>query len=215
MEDNNLNPQEDFKDFEDEIQEDLPDSDLSKSIKEKIEEEEEKNITPPDFEEDETSSLDVEKDIEKEEEIEKELTQNEEQETQSHWEETLEKDCIVKKYIVYIAKEYIPYIDKLNLDERSAYINDALEMKINFEDKKRQNENKRKLLLHLLVAIIAACATLPLAVVGAHKAIMATFDNYKYSQENFEKLYRQKFEKDRAYMRSVEYNKMLEKKKNK
>ena len=39
-----------------------------------------------------------------------------------------------------------------------------------------------------------------------------TFENYKYSQENFEKLYKQRFEKDKAYMRSVQYNKEMEKK---
>lgn len=209
MEDNNLNPQEDFKDFDEETQE------TSKTIEEKIEEEEEKNITPPVFEEDETSSIDSNKDIEKELEIEEELTRedSDSEQPQNHWEETLEEDCVVKKYIVYIAKEYIPYVDKLTLDERSAYINDALEMKIGFEDKKKHSAKKFKLFLHLVVALIVACATLPIAIIGAHKAIMATFDNYKYSQENFEKLYRQKFEKDRAYMRSVEYNKMLEKKK--
>ena len=32
-------------------------------------------------------------------------------------------------------------------------------------------------------------------------------ENYKYSQENFEKLYKQRFEKDNAYMRSIQYNK--------
>ena len=42
---------------------------------------------------------------------------------------------------------------------------------------------------------------------------MATFDNYKYSQENFEKLYKSRFEKDRAYMRSIQYNKEQELKK--
>ena len=29
----------------------------------------------------------------------------------------------------------------------------------------------------------------PFALLGAHKAIMITFENYKYSQESFEKLY--------------------------
>ena len=52
----------------------------------------------------------------------------------------------------------------------------------------------------------------PIALLGVNKAIMATFENYKYSQENFEKLYKSRFEKDRAYMRSVQYNKEQEQK---
>ena len=42
---------------------------------------------------------------------------------------------------------------------------------------------------------------------------MATFDNYKYSQENFEKLYKERFSKDKAYMRSIQYNKEQKSKK--
>ena len=42
-----------------------------------------------------------------------------------------------------------------------------------------------------------------------NKAIMVTFENYKYSQTNFEKLYKQRFENDRAYMRSLQYNQNL------
>ena len=53
---------------------------------------------------------------------------------------------------------------------------------------------------------------MPIALLLVNKTIMATFENYKYSQENFEKLYKQRFEKDKAYMRSIEYNKELEKK---
>ena len=61
--------------------------------------------------------------------------------------------------------------------------------------------------------ILTICLSAPFVLMGVHKAIMLTFENYKYSQENFEKLYRQRFQKDRAYMRSIQYNKEQELKK--
>ena len=60
--------------------------------------------------------------------------------------------------------------------------------------------------------ILTFILSMPIVLFACHKAIMATFDNYKYSQENFEKLYRQRFKKDRAYMRSVQYNKQQQEK---
>ena len=93
-----------------------------------------------------------------------------------------------------------------------AYINDAIQMKIDFEDEEKQKNKKRKIKIHLALVVLTFCIMFPIALLGVNKAIMVTFENYKYSQENFEKLYKQRFEKDRAYMRSLQYNKELEKK---
>lgn len=216
MEDkNNLNPDEsifrspqnepEFKDFDEDVSTQSP----KEVLKEKIEDEEEKNLTPPDFEEDETMSIKPNDPLNESSSFDYQSYTNEDI---THWEETNDDNSVVKKYIVYVSKDYVPYIDKLSLDERSAFINDALEMKINNQNINKEREYKKRILLHLFVAFIVICTTLPIALIGVHKAIMATFENYKYSQDNFEKLYRQKFEKDKAYMRSLQYNKMMEKK---
>ena len=63
----------------------------------------------------------------------------------------------------------------------------------------------------ILTFIIAT----PLFLFLVNKSIMMTFDNYKYSQDNFEKLYKQRFFNDRAYMRSVQYNQKQTQKKQK
>ena len=145
----------------------------------------------------------------KEEVIEKAPEQPKEppKEEISEWEEFDSKNSVVKKYIVYIAKEFIPTMDSLTTDERSAYINDAIQKKIDFEDVRKQKNKKFRLVLHFIVMIVVFVAVMPFALLGVNKVIMMTFENYKYSQDNFEKLYKQHFEKDRAYMRSLEYNK--------
>jgi len=130
----------------------------------------------------------------------------------SCWEEFSDSDNVVKKYIVYISKDFVPYIDSMSSDERSAYINDAIQYKLDLQDEKKQKYIKRSILIHTLIAVFTIILLTPVCLWIAQKAILATFDNYKYSQENFEKLYKHRFEKDRAYIRSLEYNQELKKK---
>ena len=138
------------------------------------------------------------------------ITANEEE--LSQWEEYNSANDVVKKYIVYVSKDFVPYIDNLTTDERSAYINDAIQQKLDSQDEEKQKIVRRNALIHFILAVVVILAVTPLGLILANKAIMATFDNYKYSQENFEKLYKHRFEHDRAYMRSLQYNQEYEKK---
>ncbi len=126
----------------------------------------------------------------------------------NQWEELDNEDSVVKKYIFYVSKDFVPLIDSLTTDERSAYINDAIQRKIDAEYELSAEDKKKKILTHLIVMILTFFIVTPLVLFLVHKSIMVTFENYKYSQDNFEKLYKQRFEKDRAYMRSLEYNKL-------
>lgn len=145
-------------------------------------------------------------------ETEDEKQNSEEKVELSPWEEMDENNSVVKKYIFYVAKDYVPYIDKLSMEERVAYINDAIQMKIDSEHEENKKEAKKRLKNHFIIMLLIFLFATPVVLWLANKAIMATFDNYKYSQENFEKLYRARFEKDRAYMRSVQYNKEMREK---
>lgn len=140
----------------------------------------------------------------------KEILNNEEE--LSQWEEFNSENDVVKKYIVYISKDFVPYIDNLTTDERSAYINDAIQQKLDSQDEKKQALIRKSVIMHFVLAIVIILLLTPIGLLLANKAIMATFDNYKYSQENFEKLYKHRFEHDRAYMRSLQYNQEYEKK---
>lgn len=122
--------------------------------------------------------------------------------------ETDEENEAVKKYVVYISKDFVPTIDTLSVDERSAYINDAIQLKLDSLDRKKQQKKRLKFLFHLILIFVVVCVLTPFALLLINKAMLATFENYKYSQDNFEKLYRQKIEGRKSYARSVQYNKL-------
>lgn len=164
-------------------------------------------------EQEETNTQTITEEISEENAEEKEIT-GEEVEL-SQWEELSKDNSVVKKYILYISKDFIPCMDSLSIDERNAFINDAIQKKLDLEDEIKQQQNKKRLTAHLIITIITICVITPFALLGVNKAILATFNNYKYSQENFEKLYKERFAKDKAYMRSVLYNQEQEKKRNK
>ena len=125
---------------------------------------------------------------------------------EKHW--SNEEDSAIKKYIVYISKDYVPYIDNLTTDERSAYINDAIQKKLDEEENKRHSNKKKRVLFNVIVMCLTFFIALPIAIFVINKSILATFENYKYSQENFEKLYKQKFTNSKIYQRSIQYNKL-------
>lgn len=127
-------------------------------------------------------------------------------------EEEDDEDSAVKKYILYISRDFVPYIDELTTDERSAFINDCIQTKLDLENVEKQKEKKKEIAKHFMVLILTICLSAPIILFCVHKTIMATFDNYKYSQESFEKLYKQRFAKDKAYMRSVQYNRQIKSK---
>ena len=128
----------------------------------------------------------------------------------SNWEEedSNDENSVLKKYIVYISKDFVPYLDNLSTNEMSAYINDAIQKKIDIEEENKSNSRKKRVATHIITAIITVILATPFLLVAAYKSIMVTFENYKYSQENFEKLYAQKFKKDRIYLRSLKYNQL-------
>ena len=133
----------------------------------------------------------------------------------NQWEELSEDNGVVKKYIFYISKDFVPLIDSMTPDERTGYINDAIQKKVDIEYEYSLVDRKKRILTHVITMILTFFVVTPIILFLVHKSIMMTFENYKYSQDNFERLYKQRFEKDRAYMRSIEYNKLHNKDKKK
>ena len=125
---------------------------------------------------------------------------------EKHW--SNEEDSAIKKYIVYISKDYVPYIDNLSTDERSAYINDAIQKKLDDEENKKLANKRKRAIFNIIVMFFSLCLVSPIAIYVINKSIIATFNNYKYSQDNFEKLYKQKFTSSKIYQRSVQFNKL-------
>lgn len=125
----------------------------------------------------------------------------------SVWEELKDDNSVVKKYLFYISKDFIPLLDKMNKNERSAYINDAIQIKLDFLSEKKKKMKKIEALIHLIIILTVIILSAPYALLRANKTIMMTFDNYKYSQDNFEKLYKNHIEKSKFYLKSLDYNK--------
>lgn len=205
-------PQEDFSDFGEEetcipeLEQDLVEMEKEENLSAQasLKEDESENLPQEGPEEVPEGESEEEPEEESESEIPQDSTAQEPE--ISKWEELNSDNSVVKKYIIYISKDFVPLVDSLTTDERSAYINDAIQKKIDFEDAKQEKNKKKRLIAHLIITIITFCVLAPVALYGVNKAIMLTFENYKYSQENFEKLYKQRFEKDKAYMRSLQYN---------
>lgn len=124
-------------------------------------------------------------------------------------EEKAENSSPLKKYIFNVSRDFVDTIDSLTIDERTAYINDAIQMKIDLNNQTRQSNKFNEIITQAVVVFLTVCIVTPIAIFIMNKAIMVTFENYKYSQTNFEKLYKQRFENDRAYMRSLQYNQNL------
>ncbi len=220
MEENkNINEDEDFKDFGEEQDFVAPNLDeLDKNIQEK-----EEDIVVPDFE-DETQSLETEKTSETENSLKEEPKPQDEETPQEKelrelkekyeenskkldsWEELNSTYDIVKKYIVYINKENIEAIDNLTVDERNAFINSAIKMKFENNDIEKVKNKRAKILLHSTIMLCTAIIFMPIAVYLAHLSIVMTFKNYKYSQDNFEKLYKESFSKSPTYQKALKYS---------
>ncbi len=142
----------------------------------------------------------------------KELQEEQSFDDLSAFEEMDENNGVVKKYIVQIQKNYIPLMDEMDKKERNDYINDAIQIKLDFLDEKKKKLKKIEAIIHLAIIIVVVVLAAPYALLVANKTLMMTFDNYKYSQDNFEKLYKNHLEKSKFYLKSLDYQKDKKKK---
>lgn len=201
--------EEEFKDFDedyaDDGQEDRPELD--------------EDLVEDDIQDDNINQENQNEPIETNEEIEIEdkevINTQEEKETEiktedktelSLWEEHDKNKNVVKKYIFEISKDLIFYLDKKSPKERNAYINSAIRLKIDNENIEKQKKLKICLFTHALIIVLIFIFATPFILKMTNTAFMLTFKNYKYSQENFEKLYKERFLNNKAYLRSIQYN---------
>lgn len=110
---------------------------------------------------------------------------------------TNENDA-VKKYVIYISKDFVPYVDNMNKDERSAYVNEAIQLKLDLEGKDRKWHLFKRVLRHIIVSVFTLVIAVPSLFWLADKSITATVQNYGYVQKNFEKLYKERVDREKA-----------------
>ena len=119
---------------------------------------------------------------------------------ESEWHDpfgTNENDA-VKKYVIYIAKDFVPFVDDMDKDARSAFVNESIQLKLQMEGKDRKWHAFVRVLRHIIVSVFTLLIAVPALFWLADKSITATVQNYEYVQQNFEKLYKDKAERDKA-----------------
>ena len=104
-------------------------------------------------------------------------------------EENDEDENQPKKFIVSVEPKSVKYFDNLSVDERSKLFNELLSNYIENEDKINANKRKKRIIMHIIVAIVTLIFAVPAAFYVVNKAIHLTVLNYKGAQANFEKLY--------------------------
>lgn len=104
----------------------------------------------------------------------------------------------VKKYVIYIAKDFVPFVDDMDKDARSAFVNESIQLKLQMEGKDRKWHAFARVLRHIIVSVFTLLVAVPALFWLADKSITATVQNYQYVQQNFEKLYKDKAERDKA-----------------
>lgn len=107
----------------------------------------------------------------------------------------------VKKYVVYISKDFVDTLDSLDSDSRNAYINEALQLKTDTESNIGKVKSFKKITKHVIIVLLTVIIGTPIVFFVINKSIDMTFSSYHYIQSNFENLYREKAEKDRALHR--------------
>lgn len=116
------------------------------------------------------------------------------------WEELNSKNKVIKKYVIQVDRENIRFVDSLDVDERNDFINDAVKLKIKHDKAASKTKKKIGLIVHFILIFLTAVIFAPVAIYIAHKSIIVTFENYKYSQDSFEKLYKEKLKPKTGYI---------------
>lgn len=104
----------------------------------------------------------------------------------------------VKKYVIYISKDFVPYIDDLDTDARSAFINEALQLKTELDAKDCRWYHLLRVFKHVIISALVLLLAIPVLFWVANKSIIVTRDNYGYVQQSFEKLYKERADRERA-----------------
>lgn len=135
-----------------------------------------------------------------------EIDENDEYENknQDEWKDPFDKldeDCALKKYIFAISRDYTDAIDVLGLDARSAFVNDAISLKLEKDKEDEKKEAAIDIIRHITLVILTVIIGVPVMFILVNKSIDLTMGSYKYVQVNFEKLYKEKVQKD-AIMQS-------------
>ena len=97
-----------------------------------------------------------------------------------------------KKYVIYISQDNVDYVDNLSIDERTALINKVFEEKQKSDAKSEALKKRQRYYKHLMIVCLTVIISFPLLFFAVNKSLQITINNYQQSQQNFQKLYKEK-----------------------
>lgn len=97
-----------------------------------------------------------------------------------------------KKYVVYISPNNVDFVDNLSLDERTEFINKIIEEKQSSDAKMQKLQKQKTYYKHLMIVCLTVIISFPLLFFAVNKSLQITITNYQQSQQNFQKLYKEK-----------------------
>ena len=97
-----------------------------------------------------------------------------------------------KKYVVYINPDNVDYVDNLSIDERTELINSVISERQSLNKKQSVLLDRQRYLKHLMIVCITVILSFPLLFYAVNKSLQATITNYQQSQQNFQKLYKER-----------------------
>ena len=108
----------------------------------------------------------------------------------------LEKDLSIiyanaKKYIIYIDKENVDFIESLSINERREIINKKLKeyKEQSIANRKAATRNKR--LRHIAFSFFTFIIFFPMVLICINKTLQISVTNYSQAKGNFAKLYKE------------------------
>jgi|GEM_PF-1370477 len=116
--------------------------------------------------------------------------------------EEIEESIAVKKYIIYINKDFIEKLDAMDTDTRNAYVNESLQLKKDTERGVIKRRAVEKTFKHVVAAFATIIIGTPIVFFLINKSIDLTLANYDYVQKNFEVLYKQRADRSKAIQRA-------------
>ncbi len=97
-----------------------------------------------------------------------------------------------KKYVVYITPDNVDYVDNLSIDQRTELINNIITEKQKTSKKSQVLKSRQDYLKHLLLVCATVIISFPLLFYAVNKSLQLTITNYQQSQQNFQKLYKER-----------------------
>ncbi len=97
----------------------------------------------------------------------------------------------VKKYVIHVDPDNIPFMENLSVNERRKIINTVIREQAIFSEDGLKTKRQRNFIVHVLLIVITLSVSFPLLFTLVNKAAKITIQNYDQTRSNFTKLYKE------------------------